>query len=46
MSDLFKLMRDYHDREFGTPLHDDRKIFEFLVLEGMTASRRKGQDGV
>ena len=31
------LMRDYHDREWGTPLHDDRKIFEFLVLEGMQA---------
>jgi len=31
------LMREYHDREWGTPLHDDRKIFEFLVLEGMQA---------
>jgi DNA-3-methyladenine glycosylase I len=31
------LMRDYHDREWGTPLHDDRKIFEFLILEGMQA---------
>ncbi len=31
------LMRDYHDLEWGTPLHDDRKIFEFLVLEGMQA---------
>ena len=31
------LMRDYHDFEWGTPLHDDRKIFEFLVLEGMQA---------
>ncbi len=31
------LMRDYHDREWGTPLHDDREIFEFLVLEGMQA---------
>ncbi|MEN6559555.1 MAG: DNA-3-methyladenine glycosylase I [Acidobacteriota bacterium] len=30
-------MRDYHDFEWGTPLHDDRKIFEFLVLEGMQA---------
>jgi DNA-3-methyladenine glycosylase I len=30
-------MRDYHDREWGTPLHDDRKLFEFLVLEGMQA---------
>jgi DNA-3-methyladenine glycosylase I len=31
------LMCDYHDREWGTPLHDDRKIFEFLILEGMQA---------
>ena len=31
------LMREYHDREWGVPLHDDRKIFEFLVLEGMQA---------
>ena len=31
------LMRDYHDREWGVPLHDDRKLFEFLVLEGMQA---------
>src|SRR5688572_19585430 len=23
----------YHDKEWGVPLHDDRKIFEFLVLE-------------
>lgn len=27
----------YHDLEWGTPLHDDRKLFEFLVLEGMQA---------
>jgi DNA-3-methyladenine glycosylase I len=32
-----ELMRDYHDYEWGTPLHDDRKIFEFLVLECMQA---------
>jgi DNA-3-methyladenine glycosylase I len=31
------IMRDYHDREWGVPLHDDRKIFEFLILEGMQA---------
>ncbi len=30
-------MRDYHDFEWGRPLYDDRKIFEFLVLEGMQA---------
>ena len=31
------LMRDYHDLEWGTPIHDDQKIFEFLILEGMQA---------
>lgn len=31
------LMREYHDREWGVPIHDDRKIFEFLVLEGAQA---------
>lgn len=28
---------DYHDHEWGTPLHDDQRLFEFLVLEGMQA---------
>jgi DNA-3-methyladenine glycosylase I len=32
-----ELMLEYHDREWGVPLHDDRKLFEFLVLEGMQA---------
>ncbi|TMF74395.1 MAG: DNA-3-methyladenine glycosylase I [Chloroflexi bacterium] len=27
----------YHDIEWGTPLHDDRLLFEFLILEGMQA---------
>ena len=31
------LMQAYHDTEWGVPLHDDRKLFEFLVLEGMQA---------
>ena len=31
------LMREYHDREWGVPVHDDRKHFEFLVLEGAQA---------
>jgi DNA-3-methyladenine glycosylase I len=31
------LMTAYHDKEWGRPLHDDRKIFEFLILEGMQA---------
>jgi DNA-3-methyladenine glycosylase I len=30
-------MLDYHDREWGVPLHDDRGLFEFLVLEGAQA---------
>ena len=29
--------RSYHDEEWGVPLHDDRKLFEFLVLEGAQA---------
>ena len=28
---------DYHDREWGRPVHDDRVLFEFLVLEGAQA---------
>ncbi|HET9950306.1 MAG TPA: DNA-3-methyladenine glycosylase I [Candidatus Eisenbacteria bacterium] len=28
---------DYHDREWGTPVHDDRVLFEFLILEGAQA---------
>jgi DNA-3-methyladenine glycosylase I len=27
----------YHDQEWGTPLHDDRRLFEFLILEGAQA---------
>ncbi|MDL2218949.1 DNA-3-methyladenine glycosylase I [Ruminococcaceae bacterium OttesenSCG-928-O06] len=29
--------RAYHDEEWGRPLHDDQKLFEMLVLEGMQA---------
>lgn len=28
---------DYHDHEWGVPIHDDRTLFEFLILEGMQA---------
>lgn len=28
---------DYHDHEWGTPCHDDRKLFEMLILEGVQA---------
>jgi len=31
------LMIDYHDREWGVPLHDDRTHFEFIVLDGAQA---------
>ncbi len=31
------LLATYHDTEWGTPEHDDRKLFEFLVLEGAQA---------
>jgi len=27
----------YHDREWGVPVHDDRTLFEFLILEGAQA---------
>ena len=30
-------MLEYHDREWGVPVHDDRLLFEFLVLEGAQA---------
>ncbi len=31
------LMIKYHDEEWGTPLHDDRKLFEFMVLDAFQA---------
>lgn len=31
------LMIAYHDNEWGVPAHDDRKLFEFLILEGAQA---------
>ncbi|MBP6871637.1 MAG: DNA-3-methyladenine glycosylase I [Bacteroidales bacterium] len=31
------LMQKYHDEEWGVPLHDDRKIFEFMVLDAFQA---------
>jgi DNA-3-methyladenine glycosylase I len=31
------LMIKYHDKEWGVPLHNDRKLFEFLLLEGFQA---------
>ena len=31
------LLISYHDEEWGVPVHDDRRLFEFLVLEGAQA---------
>lgn len=31
------LMQQYHDTEWGTPLHDSQRLFEFLILEGAQA---------
>ncbi|HTB72605.1 MAG TPA: DNA-3-methyladenine glycosylase I, partial [Polyangiaceae bacterium] len=31
------LMLQYHDEEWGVPVHDDRKLFEMLTLEGAQA---------
>ncbi len=28
---------EYYDREWGVPLHDDRRLYEFLILEGAQA---------
>lgn len=32
-----QIYEEYHDTEWGVPLHDDGKLFEFLILEGMQA---------
>ena len=31
------LMIEYHDTEWGVPLHNEQRLFEFLILEGMQA---------
>jgi DNA-3-methyladenine glycosylase I len=36
-TDTDELMVAYHDREWGVPLHEDRKLFEFIILEGAQA---------
>ena len=33
-TDLYK---EYHDNEWGKPVHDENKLFEMLILEGMQA---------
>ena len=32
-----ELMHDYHDQEWGVPVHEDRRLFEMLILEGAQA---------
>ena len=32
-----KRMQDYHDREWGVPMHDEKRHFEFLLLESFQA---------
>ncbi len=36
-TDASQQYMDYHDQEWGVPVHDDRKLFEMLILEGMQA---------
>jgi len=33
----YPLLTKYHDTEWGVPLHNDRRLFEFLILEGFQA---------
>ncbi|HEY2811678.1 MAG TPA: DNA-3-methyladenine glycosylase I [Rhabdochlamydiaceae bacterium] len=35
--DALPLYAEYHDREWGIPIHDDQSLFEFLILEGAQA---------
>ena len=32
-----QLEKDYHDTEWGVPVHDDKVLYEFLILEGAQA---------
>ena len=32
--------RRYHDEEWGVPVHEDRRLFEFIVLDGAEAGLR------
>ncbi|MCR4300353.1 MAG: DNA-3-methyladenine glycosylase I [Sulfuricaulis sp.] len=36
-ADSGPLYQKYHDREWGVPVHNDRRLFEFLILEGAQA---------
>ncbi|MDA1334755.1 MAG: DNA-3-methyladenine glycosylase I [bacterium] len=37
LNDSDTLMAQYHDKEWGVPLHDDRRLFEVLTLDGAQA---------
>jgi choline dehydrogenase-like flavoprotein len=37
------LMISYHDKEWGVPLHDDKKLYEFIVLEGHRQGFRRSR---
>ena len=39
-TDLYK---EYHDNEWGKPVHDENKLFEMLILEGMQAGKNTDQ---
>ena len=32
-----RLEQEYHDREWGVPVHEDKRLFKMLMLEGMQA---------
>ena len=36
-ADYNDLMKAYHDKEWGTPQHDEKNLYELLILEGMQA---------
>ena len=36
-AEMNPLMKEYHDKEWGTPIHDDQLLYEFLILEGAQA---------
>ncbi|MEM8892938.1 MAG: DNA-3-methyladenine glycosylase I [Bacteroidota bacterium] len=37
VENTFDLYYEYHDKEWGVPVHDEKKLFEFLILEGAQA---------
>lgn len=39
-ANTYELYIQYHDTEWGVPVHDDRKLFEMLILEGAQAGLR------